>query len=129
MKIHVASDKKGRTCFFESFDEEQLTCSKGKIIGGTAVYVFPRAEVKSVKLTRYVVSTVAGAGIGAGVGTAIGYGYGRSKHPADPNAGLDFSGLDRAADALVGATEGLVAGAFVGGFTDFLRGSTVYRRP
>jgi hypothetical protein len=115
--IHVAADHGGATCYFISADDQNLTCGhkdgtdKGR-------HVFSRADVKSVKLTRYGVSTLGGAGIGAGVGAIIGFSTSHS------GGFLDFSGAYRAACTLVGG----IGGAAVGGPTDMFRGPTVYRR-
>jgi hypothetical protein len=117
--IHVAADHGGKTCYFISVDDQNLTCGhhdgseKGR-------HVFPRAEVKSVKLTRYGVSTVSGLAIGTGVGAAIGVATNRP----DPNDFLNFSGIARAACAVVGG----LGGTAVGASTDMFRGPTVYRR-
>lgn len=117
--IHVAADHGGSTCYFIAVDDQNLTCGhrdsseKGR-------HVFPRADVKSVKLTRYGVSTLGGLGIGAGVGTAIGF---ATIHP-DPKAFLDFPGIGRAICAVVGG----LGGTAIGASTDMFRGPTVYQR-
>ena len=95
--LHVASDKKGRTCFLISSDDEKLVCSNGKGSSGSS-YTFTRAEVKSVKLTRYGRSTLVGLLVGGGAGAGI------------------------------GAAVGLAAGGGIGGPTDWLRGPTIYLR-
>ena len=124
--IHISSDKKSRTCFFASADDATLVCS-GKHSGGPQ-YTFARAEVRTVKLTRYTLSTIAGIGIGAGVGFGIGAAVAPAAAPKS-NSGLDFSGLDRDAITILGGAFGLIAGGAIGGPTDFLRGPTLYRRP
>jgi hypothetical protein len=101
--IHIASDKKNRTCFFASADDATLVCSR-KHSGGTQ-YTFARAEVRTVKLTRYTLSTIAGIGIGAGVGFGIGAAVAPSVAPKS-NSGLDFSGLDRDAITILGGAFG-----------------------
>ncbi len=70
--IHVAADHGGSTCYFIAVDDQNLTCGH-KNGSEKGRHVFPRAEVKSVKLTRYGVSTLGGLGIGTGVGAAIGF--------------------------------------------------------
>lgn len=117
--IHVAADNGGATCYFISADDENLTCGR-KNGSDKGRHVFPRAGVKSVKLTRYGISTIGGAGIGAGVGAIIGFAAIRP----DPQAFLDFTGVARAVTVVLGG----VGGAAVGGPTDMFRGPTVYRR-
>ena len=124
--IHISSDKKSRTCFFASADDATLVCSR-KHSGGTQ-YTFARAEVRTVKLTRYTLSTVAGLGIGVGAGLGIGAAIAPAVAPKS-NSGLDFSGLDREVITGIGGAIGFLAGGAVGGPTDFLRGPTLYRRP
>lgn len=116
--MHVAADHGGGTCYFIGADDQTLTCGRHN---GAArgQHIFPRAEVKSIKLTRYGISTLGGAAIGAGVGTAIGFATTRHQ-----NEFLDFSGIARAACAVIGG----VGGAAIGGPTDMFRGPTIYRR-
>jgi hypothetical protein len=117
--IHVAADHGGSTCYFIAVDDQDLTCGH-KSGSEKGRHVFPRAEVKSVKLTRYGVSTLGGLGIGTGVGAAIGFAANRP----DPNDFLNFTGVARAACTVIGA----VGGTAVGASTDMFRGPTVYRR-
>ncbi len=124
--IHISSDKKSRTCFFESANDQNLICSQ-KHSGGTQ-YTFPRTEVRTVKLTRYGLSTLAGMGIGAGAGFGIGAAVAPAAAPKS-NSFLDFSGLDREVITGIGGVVGFIAGGAIGGPTDFLRGPTLYRRP
>jgi hypothetical protein len=124
-RIHVSSDKKSHTCYFQSADDASLVCS-GKHGGGKS-YSFPRSEVRSVKLTRYTVSTLAGMGIGAGAGFGIGAAAGQAVAPKT-NSSFDFSSLDREAITLLGGVFGFIAGGAVGGPADFLRGPVVYFR-
>ena len=63
-RVHISSDKKGKTCFFASVDDATLVCSRRPASG--THYTFARSEVRTVTLTRYTVSTLAGMGIGAG---------------------------------------------------------------
>jgi len=118
--VHVAGDKQSKTCTLDLVDEATLRCSKG-----SSQYSFLRADVKSVKLTRYgrstLVGTVIGLGVGAGVGAIVGH---AQEKPND-----FFPGLSTEACAAVGGAVGAIAGAAIGGPTDFLRGPTVYRRP
>ena len=118
--VHVAGDKLSKTCTLDLVDEATLRCSKG-----SSQYSFLRAEVKTVKLTRYGRSTLVGAMIGAGAGAGIGAIAGH----AQEQPGDWFYGLETEAFAAIGAGAGLIAGGAIGGPTDFLRGPTIYRRP
>jgi hypothetical protein len=119
-RVHVSSDKMGRVCNVDSVDETSLTCSSGRVVN-TAHYTFPRAEIKSIKVTRYVLSKVVGAGIGLGAGAIIGAGSVKGKVPGPGATSGEIVGILTLAGGVIGAV--------VGGPTDFLRGPTVYRRP
>jgi hypothetical protein len=119
-RVHVAGDKQSKTCEIDLVDNATLQCSKGN-----SQYSFARAEVKSVKLTRYARSTLVGMGIGLGVGAGVGAIAGHAEEK--PND--FFPGLSTEAFAAVGGAVGAIAGAAIGGPTDFLRGPTLYRRP
>ncbi len=120
MHVHVSSDKMGRVCEIDSVDEESLTCSSGRVVN-TARYTFPRGEIKSIKVTRYVLSAVGGAGIGGGAGLIIGAAATQGKNST--------IGATRGEVIGIFGLAGGVIGAVVGGPTDFLRGPTIYRRP
>lgn len=111
-RIHVSGDKGGATCKLFSVDDATLICGK---------HTFQRADVKSVKLTRYGISTAVGAGIGAGVGVGVGIGLAGGKD--------SFFGDDKGEFAAAGAGIGAVIGGLVTGPADLFRGPTVYRRP
>lgn len=117
--MHVAADHSGATCYFISVDDQTLTC--GRHDGSSkGQHLFPRAEVKSVKLTRRGLSTAGGLGIGFAAGGLIGVAAIRP----DPS-GFDLGlGAARASAAVVGG----LAGAIVGGTTDMFRGPVIYRR-
>jgi hypothetical protein len=117
--IHVAADHGGTTCYFIAVDDQNLTCGH-KNGSDKGRHVFVRGDVKSVKLTRYGVSTLGGLGIGAGVGAIIGVATIRS----DPSSFIDLSGAARAAATVVGG----IGGAAICGPTDIFRGPTIYRR-
>jgi hypothetical protein len=102
-KVHISSDKKDKTCPIGAVDEQSITCS-----GGIS---FSRAEIKSIKMTRYGWSTLGGFGIGFGVGAAI-----AATGPSDSIA------RGGAASAC------LIGGAVIGGVSDMFRGPTIYRR-
>ncbi|MBB5057051.1 hypothetical protein HDF16_001736 [Granulicella aggregans] len=111
-KIHVSADKGGGTCKLLSVDDATLICGK---------HTFQRADVKSVKLTRYGVSTAVGAGIGAGIGVGVGIGLAGGKD--------SFFGDDKGKFAAAGAGIGAVLGGLITGPADLFRGPTVYRMP
>lgn len=117
--IHVAADHGGSTCYFIAVDDQNLTC--GRRSGSEkSPHVFPRADVKSVKLTRYGVSTIGGLAIGTGVGAIIGFAANRPQ----PHDEFDFSGIGRAVCTVAGGLGGTVVGAT----SDMFRGPTIYRR-
>lgn len=55
-RIHVKTDKESVVCFFHSADEQQLTCGRSENIG-SPVEVIPRAQIKSIKLSRKALGT------------------------------------------------------------------------
>ena len=112
--IHISADGGGATCKLRSADESTLSCD------GRHGKVFERSVVRAVKLTRYGVSTAAGAGIGAGVGGLLGIGTGGSSTDKE----FDFTGAVRVGLVIVGG----LAGAAICGPTDTFRGPTVYKR-
>jgi hypothetical protein len=117
-KVHVSADHKSRVCVIDSVDEDKLTCSTGRVVA-TSHYTFTRSEIKSIKVTRYLVSTAVGAGIGGGVGAAAG------AAAFSGNGSLVHGGQ---AAAVLGGGFAFVGGV-IGLTTDFVRGPTVYRRP
>jgi hypothetical protein len=117
--VHVSSDKMSRLCVIDSVDEAALQCSAKRVVAASH-YTFPRTEVKSVKLTRYVGSTAGGIGIGAGVGLIFGVAVAHNSGPQLIGNGAVWG---------VTSAAGGIAGGLVGGPTDFLRGPTVYKRP
>ncbi|MGD0368306.1 MAG: hypothetical protein ABSA94_12695 [Acidobacteriaceae bacterium] len=125
-RVHISSDKKGRTCFFASVDAATLVCSRRPSSG--THYTFARSEVRTVKLTRYTLSTLAGMGIGAGAGLGIGAAVGHSVETTT-NSFFNFTSLGRDVITGLGGAIGFVAGGAIGGPSDFLRGPTLYRRP
>lgn len=113
-RMHVHGDRMTRTCTLDRVTDEELICSKGRVVD-TAHYTFPRAEVEHVKLTRYTLSTIGGLGIGAGAGAGI------------AGATLKSDGFKSLGVAVFGVG-GAVAGALALGPTDAFRGPLVYRR-
>jgi hypothetical protein len=124
--IHVAGDQMTRTCFLASVDDEKLLCSRKKN-SSHSNFTFLRPAIRSIKLARYRRSTAVGLGVGLGIGLGAGAIAGQA---VSPNTGswLDFSRFGREFLTGVGGAGGLVAGGVIGGTTDFLHGSTVYRR-
>jgi hypothetical protein len=116
-KVHIASDKVKRVCSIDSVTADSLTCSSGSTISS-----FPRAEIKSIKVTRRGLSTLGGAAIGAGVGFAVGAALTAGESHND----IIYISAPQAGG--VGAAVGAVVGAAIGAPTDFLRGPTVYER-
>jgi uncharacterized protein YcfJ len=110
--VHVSAQKKSLNCMFKGATEEALTCVSHD---GARTEVFPRAEVKSVKLRHRGRSTLAGAAIGVGVGAAVGAPLGRSG-----------SFVGHGAAAVIIAIPGAIIGAIVGASTDFTH-STIYK--
>lgn len=110
-RLHVSADKGGATCKLVSVDDSTLICGK---------HTFQRADVKSIKLTRYGVSVAGGAAIGAGTGIAVGLGLAGGKD--------SFFGDDKGEFAAIGAGLGAGVGALITGPADLFRGPTIYRR-
>lgn len=119
-KVHVAADTQSKTCSIDAVNDATLQCSKGG-----SQYSFGRAEVKSVKLTRYGRSTLVGLGIGLGVGVGVGAIAGHAQEKPNDL----FPGLSTEAYAGIGGAVGLISGGVIGRLTDFTRGPTIYRRP
>ena len=114
--LHL-NGKPHTTCTFASADADNITCAKS---GGKSV-TYPRAGIKSIKLTHRGRSTLVGSGIGAGTGAIIGFAAGTSKD--------SFWGDNafRGAISAIFAVSGAVIGAPIGALTDFTAGSTIYK--
>jgi hypothetical protein len=110
-KLHVSADKGGATCKLVTVDDATLVCGK---------HTFQKADVKSVKLTRYGTSYGVGAAMGAGAGAGIGVGV--------VSGGDGFFKNDKGKAAAIGLLLGGAVGALVTGPADLFRGPTVYRR-
>ena len=104
------------TCTFASADADSITCTKS-----SKPVTYPRAGIKSIKLTHRGRSTLVGLGIGAGTGAVIGFAAGTSKD--------SFWGDNafRGAISAIFATMGAVVGIPVGYFSDFTAGSAIYK--
>ncbi len=59
--VHIRGDKQSAICFLHSVEEQQLTCGRSESIG-SPVIVFPRSEIKSIKLSKKSVATGIKAG-------------------------------------------------------------------
>jgi hypothetical protein len=118
-RVHVSADSKSRLCSIDKVDETQLICSAGRVVESSH-FTFQRGDIKSIKLSRQMRSTLVGAGVGAAAGAVIGVAINQG-----PNQFIHFS---NATVAGVAAIILAVPGAFVGLATDFARGPTVYRR-
>ena len=50
-RVYIKTDKENALCYVHSVEEQQLTCGRSETIG-SPVLVFPRAEIKTIKLLR-----------------------------------------------------------------------------
>lgn len=121
-KIHITTDHGGRTCLVFAVSDDALTCRDH---AGNAGRVIPRAEIRHIKLTQYLRSTLVGAAIGGGTGAASGVVIAHKDSCRSGALCIPFTSLL----AVVVGTLGAAAGAGVGYGTDFTRGSTIYTRP
>jgi hypothetical protein len=48
-RVYIKNDKENTLCYVHSVEEQQLTCGRSEAIG-SPVLVFPRAEIKTIKL-------------------------------------------------------------------------------
>lgn len=126
-KVHVTTDHGGKSCRIFAVSDETFTCAKGSNAPGIELQ---RKEIKHIKLTHYVRSTLVGAGAAGAVGAIAGGIAGRTK-PCPPGGGLCLNGigLGAGAVALVFGVGSAVLGGVVGGATDLARGSSIYTRP
>jgi hypothetical protein len=121
--LRVSSQRRPTICSFVAADSDSLTCMQTQTIFFFPVrhrLVFMQPEVTLVKVSRYALSTLAGAGIGAGAGAGIG-------------AAIDASAKNQVEEGhLVTAVFGVLGGALgagIGGTADFLAGPVIYRAP
>ena len=108
-RLHVSADHMSHTCYLLSVDDAALMCGR---------YTFLRAEVRTVKLTRYGTSYGLGAAVGAGAGAGIGLAV----------IGGTIVQNDKGKGAGIGLALGAGIGALAAGPADLFRGPTVYRR-
>lgn len=121
--IRIGRIHRGITCSFVDADDDSLVCDKKQTILFFPVHrqiTTPRGEVRSVRLSRQALSTLAGGAIGAGAGAGIG-------------AAIDASAKNQAEEghlaAVVFGLLGGVIGMGIGEGTDFLAGPAIYRAP
>ncbi len=50
-RVYIKTDKESALCYVHSVEEQELTCGRSEAIG-SPVLVFPRAEIKTIKLAR-----------------------------------------------------------------------------
>jgi hypothetical protein len=60
-RVHIKGDKENAVCFIHSVEEDQLTCGRSEAIG-SPVLVFPRSQIKSIRLSRKSFGTAINAG-------------------------------------------------------------------
>jgi hypothetical protein len=119
-RVHVSADGKSRLCSIDKVDETQLTCSAGRVME-TSHFTFQRGNIKSIKASHQMRSTLVGAGVGAAAGAIIGVAI----NGGGPDQLIHFSNAEVGG---VGAIIFAVPGAVIGLATDFTRSPTVYRR-
>jgi hypothetical protein len=124
--VHITTDHGGQSCHILAVDDDSLTCAKG----GKAGAILQRLEIKHIKLTHYVRSTLVGAAIGGGIGATAGAIGGRTK-PCPAGQGLCLNGIGIGAGgvAVIFGVAGGIVGSIVGATTDLSRGSPIYIRP
>src|ERR1700728_5362298 len=50
-RVYIKTDKESTLCYVHSVEDQQLTCGRSEAIG-SPVLVFPRAQIKTIKLLR-----------------------------------------------------------------------------
>ena len=109
--VHVKANNTSTSCTLKAVDADSLTCTRVKDL------TFQRAEIRSIRISHRVRSTLIGAGVGAGVGVVVGIGV---------NASLGGFGTRKTRAAGAGAAIFTPLGLIIGASTDFSR-DTVYR--
>lgn len=111
-------------CEFATVDDTYLSCDHTRFIlffPFTHRATFKRSEVRSVRESRVVLSTVSGAAIGAAAGAGIGFGL-EGGSPATVSDTGHLLGL-------FFTVMGAYLGAAIGQHSDFLAGRLLYRAP
>lgn len=121
--IRVRSVQGSATCDFDAANADSLFCTERRRVFFVPVEhprQFRRSDIRSVRLSRRALSTLAGVAIGAGAGAGIG-------------AGVDASAKNQVEEghiaAVLFALLGGMFGAGIGQHTDFLAGPLVYQAP
>jgi hypothetical protein len=121
--IRVSASGKTTVCRLTFVDQDLLRCVETQTLFFFPIrndHEFQRTEVRSVKLSRQGLSTLAGAAIGAGAGAGIG-------------AAIDAQAKDQAEEGhlltVLFALFGGLFGSGIGKHTDFTAGPTIYRAP
>ena len=112
VSVEVKALKDNMHCKFKGATDEAITCVSDD---GASTHVYPKADVKRVRLPHRGKSTVTGLAIGAGGGAVFGAAVGR-------NGSL----VPRGAAAVVFGVVGAVIGTIVGVSTDFMH-TTIYK--
>ena len=125
--LHVKTDHGNKSCRVFAVTDEALTCAKHSNKAGT---VLQRTEIRQIKLTRYVRSTLIGAGVGGGIG-AIAGAAALKNEPCPPAQGfcLNDVGPGAGGGAAIAGVAGALLGGVVSGGPDLARGSAIYTRP
>ena len=115
--MHINATHQHLLCQLKAVDADSISCTRNRGFGAK-VYTFQREQIRSIKLSRRMLSTLGGMGIGAGGGAIIGAAVTNSRTTW-------FRGEVIAASMGIGG----VAGGAIGYPSDFLAGPTVYRAP
>lgn len=119
--IHVRGERgRGVTCNVMQVEDSELVCARPhRILFFTTTdhLVFRRNQVREVRFTRRLLSSVVGAGIGIGAGVGLGYGLENAATRAEDPGLLQFT---------FGFLGGIL-GQGIGQGTDFLGGPVIYR--
>ncbi len=115
--MHINATHQHMLCQLKSVDAESISCTRNRGFGAK-VYTFQREQIRSIKLSRRMLSTLSGIGVGAGGGAIIG-------------AALTNSQTTWFRGSWIAATTGIgaLAGGAIGYPSDFLAGPIVYRAP
>jgi hypothetical protein len=113
--VHMSTAHSGGLCHIRSVDAETLTCAHG-----SKDTVIPRAEIKSITLTRRTASTLGMAGVGVGL-SAIAVSV--------TSSAVDYHGSAKGAVWAGAAGLGVVIFAPIGYFSDIFRGPIIYTAP
>jgi hypothetical protein len=119
--VHVIGRSHSTICKLAKVDDSSLTCMG---IGTTQGEVFPKADIKKIKLPRRGTSTLVGTLIGVGVGAGVGAGIGAGQSSGG-SIGITKGQATGIFVAIGAVVLGLI-GALVGALTDFM-GTTIFK--